>query len=298
MSRFNTCLAETLRWEGRWSDHPRDRGGPTMRGIIITVYAGHRGIYVPAGGWKALRQHMGGEAYEALKHDLRNISDADVEAIYRRDYWSMMRGDDLPAGVDLAVFDFGVNSGVSRSIRLLQNLLGIKVDGHIGPATVSAVHAANPHDLVGAIMAERRKFLRGLADFDAFGKGWLSRCDGIEPVALAALGAGGPAISTASSADPLVDEDAQSATQGRADEAPRTVANSGTVHAAAAAGGLTGMQALAEVNRAAAETRGSGMLDLLAGLISSPAFLGSAIVLACTIYIFRERLLRIWREGA
>jgi lysozyme family protein len=35
-----------------------------------------------------------------------------------------MRADALPAGVDLSVFDMGVNAGIWRSARLLQRALG------------------------------------------------------------------------------------------------------------------------------------------------------------------------------
>ena len=35
---FERCLAITLKWEGGYSNHPDDPGGPTMRGIIQREY--------------------------------------------------------------------------------------------------------------------------------------------------------------------------------------------------------------------------------------------------------------------
>ena len=35
---FEHCLAITLKWEGGYSNHPDDPGGPTMRGIIQREY--------------------------------------------------------------------------------------------------------------------------------------------------------------------------------------------------------------------------------------------------------------------
>jgi lysozyme family protein len=49
-----------------------------------------------------------------------------------------MSCDELPSGVDYAVFDYGVNSGISRAAKVLQRLVGTDVDGEIGPNTIAA----------------------------------------------------------------------------------------------------------------------------------------------------------------
>ena len=49
--------------------------------------------------------------------------------------------DALPTGVDLSVFDMGVNAGSWRSARLLQRALGFtgeEVDCCMGPETLAA----------------------------------------------------------------------------------------------------------------------------------------------------------------
>lgn len=167
---FKACLAVTLSHEGGWSDHPRDPGGATMKGITIKRY----------------RDFKPG----ATKDDLRAISDAEVEQIYHTGYWASVRGDDLPAGVDLAVFDFGVNSGPGSAAKHLQEVVGVKQDGGIGPVTLAALADLRGDDVVRKLCDRRLSFLRGLKTFDTFGNGWSRRIADIEArgVAMSANG--------------------------------------------------------------------------------------------------------------
>jgi lysozyme family protein len=164
---FSLCLAETLKWEGGWSNDPYDPGGPTMKGIIQRVYDGYR------------------DARGLRRQTVRKITNRELEEIYRENYWKAVRGDELPDGVNLAVFDFGVNSGPSRAIRYLQAAVGVKQDGHLGAATLAAVDKADPVELIGKITAGRRRFIRQIKTYWRFGKGWERRCSGIEAAARA-----------------------------------------------------------------------------------------------------------------
>jgi lysozyme family protein len=204
--RFPACLAETLRHEGGWSEVREDPGGATMKGVTIAVYAGYIGIpLTPA-------------TTPSLKARLRNITDAELKAIYGKNYWGAARCGEMPVGVDLAVFDVAVNSGVGRAAKLLQKVVGATQDGHIGAATLAAVKRADPPSVVRNLMAERRAFLRRLPTFWRFGTGWMRRCDAIEAAAIAASGPAGldDTITVVTAPAPLPDADAQSATQGRA----------------------------------------------------------------------------------
>lgn len=196
--RFHACLAETLKWEGNWSDHPHDPGGKTMKGVLQRVYD----------PWR--------EKNGLPRRSVRLIEDHEVEAIYRENYWNLVRGDELPVGLDLCVFDFGVNSGPARSARYLQTVLGVKIDGVIGPVTLKAAADADPLETVKALMAERRKFLKQIPYGAVFIKGWLRRCAGIEQACVEACGL---PIKDAPLA-PIADADVQSETQARADYDP------------------------------------------------------------------------------
>lgn len=165
-SNYNFCLKEILRHEGLWSDHPNDPGGATMKGITIGTYA----------GWKGRK---------VTKAELRAISDAEVAAIYKRNYWDKVRGDDLPAGLDLVAFDAAVNSGPARGARWLQQALGVAADGKIGPATLARAHASYAPAVIERAIGFRLAFLRGLKTWQHFGKGWSRRVEDVRVTALA-----------------------------------------------------------------------------------------------------------------
>ena len=162
---FEQCLAITLAHEGGWADHPKDPGGATMKGVTIGTYAQFKGRKV-------------------TKDELRNISDADLRTIYRRNYWDKVRGDDLPTGLDLVAFDGAVNSGPSRGARWLQHGVGALPDGKIGPETVRAATITNAAQAVGRACDARLSFLRSLKTWATFGKGWSSRVEDIRAKAV------------------------------------------------------------------------------------------------------------------
>lgn len=166
---FERCLPKVLSHEGGWSDHPSDPGGATMKGITIGTYA----------QWKGRK---------VTKDELRNITDAEVAAIYRRKYWDKVKGDDLPSGVDYVAFDAAVNSGPARSARWLQLAVGATQDGQIGPATVAAAQAQYAPAVVERAIGARLSFLRGLKTWPTFGKGWHRRVDDVRTFALAIAG--------------------------------------------------------------------------------------------------------------
>lgn len=163
MSHFPKILAMTLHHEGGWSDHPKDPGGATMKGITMQTYSDFLGR-------------------PAMKDELRRIPDDHVEAIYRKGYWDKVRGDDLAAispGLAAAVFDFAVNSGPGRAAKALQSLCGAVTDGAIGPNTLKQVKAwadmLGPDKAIDAYQAFRQHYLESLDTFAHFGKGWTRR---------------------------------------------------------------------------------------------------------------------------
>lgn len=170
-SRFDLCLAEVLRHEGGYVDHPADPGGATNMGITHQTLARWRGV-TP---WSALP-----------KAAVRALTTAEAGRIYRANYWVRVEGDRLPPGLDLALFDFAVNSGPDRAIRVLQAALGVVVDGQIGPLTLAAIAERPTSALVSRLCDDRLAFLRRLSTFSTFGKGWTLRVATLRKAALAA----------------------------------------------------------------------------------------------------------------
>src|SRR5262245_5934212 len=145
------CLEETLKWEGGYSNHPKDPGGKTQWGIIQRVYNSYRRLK------------------EQTPRDVRKITRQEMEEIYKEFYWDKVYGDKLPIGLDLAVFDFTVNSGPVQATKDLQRTLNavegrnLVVDGHFGGATLDA--ATQLHDLsafINAYQDRRGGFFRKL----------------------------------------------------------------------------------------------------------------------------------------
>jgi lysozyme family protein len=174
--------------EGGYSNAKTDSGGPTKYGITHKTLAAHRGV-----------RSVTADQVKALK-----LSEA--EEIYRKGYWSQSGGDILPAGLDYAAFDFGVNSGPARAVKELQRLVGVPEDGNAGPQTLAAVKAYKGgiaqliKDYCEARMAFLRSLTNGKTGFPVNGRGWTIRVTGIDPKGLyaPALGVVGNALALAS----------------------------------------------------------------------------------------------------
>jgi lysozyme family protein len=110
-----------------------------------------------------------------------------VAPLYKKNYWDVCHCDDLPDGVDYAVFDLAVNSGTRRAAKMLQKAAGVADDGAIGPATMKAVSECTPHDLALDICELRLAFLQALPTWDTFGKGWGRRVAEVEKTASSML---------------------------------------------------------------------------------------------------------------
>lgn len=162
---FERALSLVLKHEGGYVDHPKDPGGATNLGVTIGTLSDWLGR-------------------KASKADVKALKPASVAPIYRKRYWDAVRGDELPAGVDYAVFDFAVNSGVARSVMALQRAVGVADDGKLGPITLKAIRNADPATLIRRLCTDRLSFLTRLTTWKTFGKGWLSRVQGVEREAL------------------------------------------------------------------------------------------------------------------
>jgi lysozyme family protein len=161
MGLFSECMGVTAKWEGGWSDHKADPGGKTNWGITQA----------------ALSQYLG---RPATASEIRALTKAEAQVIYRKLYWDRVSGDSLPAGIDLCVFDFGVNSGPSRAVKSLQAALGVKADGWVGEKTLAAIAERDPKKLIVELCDRRMAFLQKLPTWKTFGKGWANRVADVE----------------------------------------------------------------------------------------------------------------------
>lgn len=166
---FTAALDEVLQHEGGYADHPRDPGGRTMLGVTQRV-------------WEAWTGKPSNEA------EMRSLTREKVAPLYRKNYWDAVEADKLPPPLALCVFDFGVNAGPGRAVRLLQRMVGVTQDGKVGQQTLAAVAGfVHTNTLAGTVkfyQGMRRDYYRSLSTFNTFGRGWLRRVDEVEKAAL------------------------------------------------------------------------------------------------------------------
>ena len=246
-------MRTVLVFEGGKVNNPNDPGGRTKEGVIQRVYD----------GWRR-RKGL----------PLRSVYDmeaAERDDIYRNQYWVAVRGDELPAGVDLAVYDGAVNSGPAQAIKWLQRALGITVDGHIGEATLRALEECTDVDgLIGRICARRLAFMQSLRTWPTFGKGWARRVAAVQRASLRL--AQGDVPDAAAAAD-------GGHAKARLDDA-KPVPQTATPDAAATGGGLTAT--LTQANDAIAPLADKS--DHIAMLFSAMTALGVMVTIGGIVW--------------
>ena len=147
---FAAAVKIVLVDEGRMNNHPTTdpNGGLTKFGI-------------------AQKQHP--------SVDVANLTQEQAIAIYQSEYWTPCACDRLPWPLSFLVFDSAVNQGVGRARLLLQEALGVRQDGDIGPVTLAAVAKRDPWELTARFTAVRLLWYVKTANFAADGEGWFYR---------------------------------------------------------------------------------------------------------------------------
>ena len=146
---FTTWVNFVLEHEGGLTDDPHDPGGLTNFGID---QRSHPGV------------------------NIRALTRDGAVAIYRTAYWLKSQADKLPSGLDVIYADAAVNQGLGEAAILLQQALQVKIDGHIGPATLARASAATDLRAVVAEFAARRAVhYATTGGFTRYGLGWMRR---------------------------------------------------------------------------------------------------------------------------
>lgn len=155
MNNFNKALEIILLHECPYGNRdkclvndPFDRGDATNQGITEGAYH----------DW--LRKN--GEEKRSVKY----ITNEEVDAIYKEDYWIPGCCSNLPWPVALVHFDACVNHGVYRACKLLQAAAGVNQDGIIGPITLKAIHNSIPNIIAFSYLLERLQFYRNIVKND------------------------------------------------------------------------------------------------------------------------------------
>jgi lysozyme family protein len=141
--------------------------------LIIEIEGGDKIVNDPRDAGGLTKFGISQRAYPHL--DIAGLTLDQAREIYRKDYWDKVRADELPPRLALCVFDCAVNQGVGAAIRVLQDCLGVKADGVLGPVTLGRAKQLSEPYLVTLYMAHRAMRYTRAGSFTAHGLGWFRR---------------------------------------------------------------------------------------------------------------------------
>ncbi len=171
MANVSKFLPFILSWEGGYVNDPVDKGGATNMGVTIAT-------------WRKVGYDKDGDG-DIDVDDLRLLSKEDVlNRVLKPHYWDKWKADQIKSqSVANILVDWVWGSG-ANGIKIPQKLLGLTVDGIVGPKTLAAVNSSDSLALFNAIKAEREAFLYRIVERDPtqkrFIKGWLNRLNALK----------------------------------------------------------------------------------------------------------------------
>jgi len=159
---FNETMKLMLNLEGGKTDEKSDRGGRTNFGITQRTY----------NDW--LKQN------KLKSSDVFKISKERALKIYRKQFWGVIKGDQLPHNVAKAIMSMALTDGPQDSVRFIQRLLNIEQTGFMGPKTLTAIWSKCKKDdkmFTKQILDAQIKRYKSDEQADTYGKGWTNRAD-------------------------------------------------------------------------------------------------------------------------
>lgn len=174
--KIKEMIANVLKHEGGYSNHPEDKGGPTNLGVTQDTLSAFLG-------------------YKASIEDVKRLTVVMASDIYEQNYYLKPKISLLPDAIQPIIFDIGVNSGPKKAVKMLQEVLN-KVgfdtgtpDGIIGNGTAGkAAEAANrlgAAKLINLMVDRRISFYNSIVERNPsqkkFINGWLARAESFRP---------------------------------------------------------------------------------------------------------------------
>lgn len=150
MSTFDDAFTALVGNEGGYVNNPADPGGETMWGVTARV--------ARANGYTGAMKDLPLET---------------AKSIAKKVYWDPLHLDEFDGRIAFQMLDANYNGGYT--VRWAQQAAGATVDGIMGPNTIAAITAADPHAFCLSFLSQRLKYLTGLKTWPTFGRGWSNR---------------------------------------------------------------------------------------------------------------------------
>lgn len=170
MARADTLWPFIKSWEGGFANHPNDKGGPTNMGVTLAT-------------WRKQGYDKDGDG-DIDVDDLMFLTDADAYNIFKLDYWSRWKGAQIRSQSLANILVDWVWCSGSYGIKIPQRLLGVAIDGIVGPKTLAALNAQDPKKFFDVLKKEREDYLQRICITTpankVFLKGWKRRLDSIQ----------------------------------------------------------------------------------------------------------------------
>lgn len=172
MTKFNLALSKVLSHEGDYVNDPDDLGGETYKGIA-------RNLHAFWSGWSIIDQDKNKPDFpKSLETDIK--LGTLVEQFYYESFWQPLKADEIQNQTSAeSVFDFAVNSGVTTSARLVQSIVGTKIDGIIGEITLNKINSMDFGHFQATLTVAKIEYymniIRKRPTSKKFLLGWISR---------------------------------------------------------------------------------------------------------------------------
>ena len=158
-----------LKWEGGFVNDPDDLGGATNMGVTIGTYE----TYCRKKGYP-----------KPTVERLKNIAKEEWTEILKTMYWDRWKADEIKSQSVADILVDWVWASGAHGIKIPQRLLGVTVDGIVGPKTIAAVNSPNPRELFDQIKIARFDFIEDICRKrpanNKFKRGWMNRINDIK----------------------------------------------------------------------------------------------------------------------
>ncbi|RDU51775.1 hypothetical protein CQA37_09365 [Helicobacter sp. MIT 99-10781] len=179
MADFKIAKAKTLKWEGGYCNVEGDKGGETIFGIARNMHPDLKLWNIVDDYKKTVAPFDKSKYAELEKLCLGNVQFVEqMENFYKKEFWDKIKGDEIQSQDSAnAIFDFAVNSGVTRATKYAQSTLSVYSDGVFGAQTLEKLNSVGVA-FCNHYCDNRASFFKEIAqkgENAKFLKGWLRR---------------------------------------------------------------------------------------------------------------------------